>query len=202
MSFGKKLVEVLTGGTVEEKVEETKQKLSNDPIIQESLNRIAEIDEEVEADLKKKRKEGDPEEVRLLNKDILFFEDDGLVHLEYKDRHKRLLGDIAWKSSEEERKYDNYLSYNEKKYGSFLQYDVQCGKHDEDINKKIIDILKRKKMKLSAKDLYTFATSKKSLKKDPYFKWVCIDRFKDHLTYLWQEEEIEKTGNHKYYLEN
>jgi hypothetical protein len=200
MSFGKKLVEFLAGGTVEEKVEETKQKLSNDPIIQGSLDRIAELDKEIEADIEKKRK-NDPEFKYEFDKGNILWSDDGLVTLEYKDRHKRLLGDIAWKSTQD-GKYHNYLSYNEKKYGSYLEYDVLCGKHDEDINKKIIDILKRKKMKLSAKDLYTFATSKKSLKKDPYFKWVCIDRFKDHLTYLWQEEEIEKTGNHKYYLED
>ena len=60
MSFGKKLVEFLAGGTVEEKVKETKQKLSNDPIIRASQERIKQIDKETD-DYIKHKKETDPE---------------------------------------------------------------------------------------------------------------------------------------------
>ena len=55
MSFGKKLVEFLAGGTVEEKVEETKEKISNDSIIQTSQEQIRQLDNKHEDEIKERR---------------------------------------------------------------------------------------------------------------------------------------------------
>lgn len=152
MSFGKKLVEFLAGGTVEEKVEETKQKLSNDPIIRASQERIKQIDKERD-DYIKHKKETDPE------------------WAERFERTKKMIQNLG-------------------------RWDL------DDYHPIVLEFLTQKKgKKFTANDIYLKLTSNKWQSKYECLSMFDKDNAKEACTYLWQEDEIEKTGNHKYYVE-
>ena len=153
MSFGKKLVEFLAGGTVEEKVEETKEKISNDSIIQTSQEQIRQLDKKQEDEIKERRET-----------DTKFKED-----------------------------YDEALEAirNIGRWGLNDYYPV------------VLEFLELKKgKKYTVNEIYIKLTSQKWLSKHECLKMVDKEKVQEACTYLWQEDEIEKTGNHKYYLED